>query len=110
MTENMIKWDQDADGILTLTMDDPDQGANTMNAKFQADFAATAERIVAEKDAIKGIILTSGKNTFFAGGDLGLLSQAQPEDAARIEAEVDVLAIEVGVHLILLGLLLLGSR
>ena len=35
-------------------MDDPDQGANTMNAKFQADFAATAERIVAEKDSISG--------------------------------------------------------
>ena len=89
MTENMIAWDQDADGIVTLTMDDPDQGANTMNAKFQADFAATAERIVAEKDSISGVILTSGKKTFFAGGDLGLLSQAQPEDAARIEAEVD---------------------
>ncbi len=89
MTENMIKWDQDADGIVTLTMDDPDQGANTMNAKFQADFAATAERVVAEKDSITGIILTSGKKTFFAGGDLGLLSQAQPADAARIEAEVD---------------------
>ena len=29
MSDNMIAWDLDADGILTLTMDDPDQGANT---------------------------------------------------------------------------------
>ena len=89
MSDNMIAWDLDADGILTLTMDDPDQGANTMNAKFQADLGTTVDRVVAEKDNITGVILTSGKKTFFAGGDLKLLSQAQPEDAARIEAEVD---------------------
>ena len=28
---NMITWEQDGDGIVTLTMDDPTQGANTMN-------------------------------------------------------------------------------
>ena len=32
---NTIAWENDADGIVTLTMDDPDQGANTMNATFQ---------------------------------------------------------------------------
>ena len=29
---NTIRWDQDGDGIVTLTMDDPSQRANTMNA------------------------------------------------------------------------------
>lgn len=89
MTENMIKWDADADGIVTLTMDDPDQSANTMNARFQADLAATVDRLVAEKESISGVIVTSAKKTFFAGGDLKLLSQARPEDAARLEQEVD---------------------
>ena len=81
MSDNMIAWDLDADGILTLTMDDPAQGANTMNSTFQESLAATTERLVAEKESITGIILTSGKKTFFAGGDLGLLSKATKDDA-----------------------------
>ncbi len=89
MTENMIKWDADTDGIVTLTMDDPDQGANTMNARFQRDLVATVDRLEAERDAIAGVVLTSGKKTFFAGGDLKLLSQAQPSDSERLEVEVD---------------------
>jgi len=89
MTENMIKWDADTDGIVTLTMDDPDQGANTMNARFQRDLVATVDRLEAERDAITGVVLTSGKKTFFAGGDLKLLSRAQPSDSERLEVEVD---------------------
>ena len=27
-----IRWEQDSDGIVTLTLDDPNQSANTMNA------------------------------------------------------------------------------
>lgn len=84
---NMIKWEQDADGIVTLTMDDPDQGANTMNKTFQDSLAETTERLVAEKDSITGIIITSGKKTFFAGGDLGILSKATKDDAAELEAQ-----------------------
>ena len=43
---NMIAWETDADGIVTLTMDDPDQGANTMNETFQTSFAQTVERLL----------------------------------------------------------------
>jgi 3-hydroxyacyl-CoA dehydrogenase/enoyl-CoA hydratase/3-hydroxybutyryl-CoA epimerase len=89
MTENMIRWEQDADGIVTLTMDDPNQGANTMNATFTDSFTETVARLVAEKDDINGVILTSAKSTFFAGGDLKLLSRATPADAGRLEIEVD---------------------
>ena len=85
---NMIAWETDADGIVTLTMDDPDQGANTMNATFQSSFKQTVERLLAEKDDITGVVLTSGKKTFFAGGDLGLLSQATPEDALALTARL----------------------
>jgi 3-hydroxyacyl-CoA dehydrogenase / enoyl-CoA hydratase / 3-hydroxybutyryl-CoA epimerase len=67
---SMINWTQDADGIVTLTMDDPDQRANTMNRAFGGAFAATVDRLVAEKDSITGVIVTSAKDTFFAGGDL----------------------------------------
>jgi 3-hydroxyacyl-CoA dehydrogenase/enoyl-CoA hydratase/3-hydroxybutyryl-CoA epimerase len=85
---NMIAWEQDSDGIVTLTMDDPDQGANTMNATFQSSFAQTVQRLLAEKDSITGVVLTSGKKTFFAGGDLGLLSQATPADAPALTEQL----------------------
>ena len=85
---NMIAWETDADGIVTLTMDDPDQGANTMNETFQTSFAQTVERLLAQKDTITGVVLTSGKKTFFAGGDLGLLSQATPADAPALTAQL----------------------
>ncbi|MDP4013806.1 MAG: 3-hydroxyacyl-CoA dehydrogenase NAD-binding domain-containing protein [Candidatus Nanopelagicales bacterium] len=92
MTEkNMIRWEQDSDGIVTLTMDDPDQGANTMNATFTSSLAATVARLEAERESITGVILTSAKKTFFAGGDLHLLIQATPADAAALEEGVDVL-------------------
>ncbi|TXH39886.1 MAG: 3-hydroxyacyl-CoA dehydrogenase [Actinobacteria bacterium] len=91
MTDNMIAWDLDADGILTLTMDDPNQGANTMNELFQNSLQATAERVLAEADSITGIIFASGKSTFFAGGDLKMISTALPEQAAELEAYIDAM-------------------
>ncbi len=66
----MINWEKDADGVVILTMDDPNQGANTMNALYQESMAATVDRLEAEKDDITGVVLTSAKKTFFAGGDL----------------------------------------
>ena len=40
MTET-ISWDQDGDGIVTLTLDDPNQRANTMNDDFRTSLAST---------------------------------------------------------------------
>ncbi|GAB3369877.1 3-hydroxyacyl-CoA dehydrogenase NAD-binding domain-containing protein [Amycolatopsis echigonensis] len=87
MTESKtIRWDKDSDGIVTLTLDDPDQSANTMNQAFRESLAATVDRLEAEKDDIAGVVLTSAKKTFFAGGDLRDLIQAKPEHAAEITA------------------------
>jgi 3-hydroxyacyl-CoA dehydrogenase/enoyl-CoA hydratase/3-hydroxybutyryl-CoA epimerase len=85
----MINWTKDAFGIVTLTMDDPDQSANTMNAAFTASITATVERLEAERDSIRGVIITSAKKTFFAGGDIKLMIQAQPADAPRLTEEVN---------------------
>jgi 3-hydroxyacyl-CoA dehydrogenase/enoyl-CoA hydratase/3-hydroxybutyryl-CoA epimerase len=89
MTENMIRWAADDDGIVVLTMDDPDQSANTMNETFGRSFAATVDRLVAEKDSITGVVITSAKKTFFAGGDLNLLIAGKPEDAPRLTETLD---------------------
>src|SRR3954462_4228316 len=83
-----IRWEQDEDGIVTLILDDPEQSANTMNAAYAASIKATVDRLEAEKDAIAGVVITSAKKTFFAGGDLNDLKQVTPENAAEFEGFV----------------------
>jgi 3-hydroxyacyl-CoA dehydrogenase / enoyl-CoA hydratase / 3-hydroxybutyryl-CoA epimerase len=41
------------------------------------------DRLVAEKDSITGVVLTSAKKTFFAGGDLTAMLNAGPDDAGQ---------------------------
>lgn len=76
-----IRWEQDETGVVTLVLDDPGQSANTMNQAFKDSIAAIADRAEAEKDSIRGIIYTSAKKTFFAGGDLKDMIRLRPEDA-----------------------------
>jgi 3-hydroxyacyl-CoA dehydrogenase/enoyl-CoA hydratase/3-hydroxybutyryl-CoA epimerase len=89
MAENTIQWDKDADGIVTLTLDDPTGGANVMNEHYKESMHKAVERLVAEKDSIKGVVITSGKKTFFAGGDLKGIIQVTPEQAGEAFAEVE---------------------
>ena len=81
-----IRYERDSDGIVTLTLDDPNQSANTMNEEFVKSLVATVDRLEAEKDDIKGVIIVSAKKTFFAGGDLNDLIKARKEDTADIIA------------------------
>ncbi|MEI6254454.1 MAG: enoyl-CoA hydratase/isomerase family protein, partial [Mycobacteriaceae bacterium] len=89
MAENTIQWDKDADGIVTLTLDDPTGSANVMNEHYKESMHKAVERLVAEKDSITGVVITSGKKTFFAGGDLKAMITAGPENAGEIFAEVE---------------------
>ncbi|MFC5142130.1 3-hydroxyacyl-CoA dehydrogenase NAD-binding domain-containing protein [Actinomycetospora rhizophila] len=80
----MFRWEADGDGIVTLTMDDPTASANTMGAKWGEDFAETLKRLEAEKDSITGVVLTSAKKTFFAGGNLDDLVKYTKADAQKV--------------------------
>ncbi|MCX2926222.1 3-hydroxyacyl-CoA dehydrogenase NAD-binding domain-containing protein [Streptomyces sp. NEAU-W12] len=82
MTEtHTIRWEQDDSGVVTLVLDDPHQSANTMNRAFRDSLAVITDRLEAERDSIRGVILTSAKKTFFAGGDLRDLIRVTPETA-----------------------------
>jgi 3-hydroxyacyl-CoA dehydrogenase/enoyl-CoA hydratase/3-hydroxybutyryl-CoA epimerase len=89
-----IRYERDDAGIVTLTLDDPAHSANTMSEVFGRDFLATLDRLEAEKDDITGVVITSAKKTFFAGGDLNSLGSLGPgsdpaqvfERVARIKA------------------------
>ncbi|MER7985972.1 3-hydroxyacyl-CoA dehydrogenase NAD-binding domain-containing protein [Streptomyces noursei] len=78
-----IRWEQDETGVVTLVLDDPNQSANTMNNAFKASLTAVADRLEAERDTIRGIIVTSAKKTFFAGGDLRDLIAVTPAQAQQ---------------------------
>ncbi|MGW2101702.1 3-hydroxyacyl-CoA dehydrogenase NAD-binding domain-containing protein [Streptomyces olivaceoviridis] len=85
MTESTtIRWEQDDTGVVTLVLDDPNQSANTMNRAFRDSLAVITDRLEAERDNIRGIILTSAKKTFFAGGDLRDLIRVTPETAQEL--------------------------
>ncbi|MFD5945342.1 3-hydroxyacyl-CoA dehydrogenase NAD-binding domain-containing protein [Streptomyces collinus] len=79
-----IRWEQDRTGLVTLVIDDPNQSANTMNQAFRDSLAAVTDRLEAEKDSIRGVIITSAKKTFFAGGDLRDLIRVTPETAQEL--------------------------
>ncbi|MFE3656800.1 3-hydroxyacyl-CoA dehydrogenase NAD-binding domain-containing protein [Streptomyces sp. NPDC059165] len=82
-TSTTIRWEQDETGVVTLVLDDPNQSANTMNQAFRESITAIAARAEAEKDTIRGIIVTSAKKTFFAGGDLKDMIRVGPENAQQ---------------------------
>lgn len=77
-----IRYEKGPDNIVVLTIDMPGQSANTMNAVYREAMGATVDRLEAEKDSIAGVIVTSAKKTFFAGGDLNELIKVTQADAS----------------------------
>ncbi len=82
MAENTIHWEKDADGIVTLTLDDPTGSANVMNEHYRESMRNAVDNLVAERDSITGVVITSAKKTFFAGGDLKGMINLGTDDAA----------------------------
>ena len=65
----------DADGVATITWDTPGKSMNVMSYEGFAELDALIDKVLAD-DAIKGAILTSGKEGSFAGGmDLNIIAQ-----------------------------------
>src|SRR6202021_1307009 len=90
MAENTIHWDKDADGIVTLTLDDPTGSANVMNEHYAESMHNAVEKLVAEKDSITGAAL---------GGGLEIALACHHRIAA------DVKGLVVGLPEVTLGLL-----
>src|SRR5260370_6182168 len=85
----IIRWQTESDGIVVLTMDDPAQSANTMSERFVTALGDTVARLKQERDHITGVVLTSAKKTFFAGGDLNELLGLQAQDASRFTTHIN---------------------
>jgi 3-hydroxyacyl-CoA dehydrogenase/enoyl-CoA hydratase/3-hydroxybutyryl-CoA epimerase len=84
MTDSAVKYDRGDDGIVVLTLDDPTAGANTMNELYKNSMHAAIDKLYAEKEDVTGVVVTSAKKTFFAGGNLKGMLAATPEDAQAV--------------------------
>ncbi|MBV9921247.1 MAG: enoyl-CoA hydratase/isomerase family protein, partial [Pseudonocardia sp.] len=82
-----VTWAKDSDGIAVVTLDDPGRSANTMNDRYVAAMGKVVDELAADPSLV-GVIVTSAKKTFFAGGDLDSLSQAGPDAASQVLAKV----------------------
>ena len=92
-TETAVRYERDADGIVTLTLDDPTASANTMNELYRDGMEAAVSRLYDEQDSpdggVTGVVVASAKKTFFAGGNLQLITQAGPDDAGDVFASAE---------------------
>ena len=84
-----IRYQLDDDGVGVLTLDDPDSSVNTMNSRFAASFTDVVGRLYDDKERLTGVLVTSAKKTFFAGGDLVAMMTVTTADAPRVFAELE---------------------
>ncbi len=86
----MMTFTVDAQHIGHLVFDRDDQAMNLMDLAFTTDFAATAA-VIKDTPNLRGVIMRSGKPTFFAGGDLVSLSQVTDATADALFDQVESL-------------------
>ncbi|MBU2084053.1 MAG: enoyl-CoA hydratase/isomerase family protein [Alphaproteobacteria bacterium] len=95
-------FDIDSDGIAHAVFDVPGRSMNTLTGKAVADIIAFTQE-VATNDAIKGLVISSGKASgFCAGADLGEMgSRAGGSDdkAKKTEAELKKEQFDAGFSL-----------
>jgi 3-hydroxyacyl-CoA dehydrogenase/enoyl-CoA hydratase/3-hydroxybutyryl-CoA epimerase len=81
-----VRYEKDADNIVNLVLDDPNASANTMNDAFRDGMLAAVDRLEKEiaDGTVTGVVISSAKTTFFAGGNLKQLLAVGPYDAQEI--------------------------
>jgi 3-hydroxyacyl-CoA dehydrogenase/enoyl-CoA hydratase/3-hydroxybutyryl-CoA epimerase len=69
-----FKFDVDADGIALITWDMPGKSMNVIDMNVVAELEQHVDKVASDA-AIKGAVITSGKDTFGGGADLTMLEQ-----------------------------------
>src|SRR5262245_24827161 len=93
MTTVNFKLDIDADGIALVTWDVPGRSMNVIDLKTIEELAAIVEKVASEA-AIKGAVITSGKETFCAGADLTMLEIFSREFSDTVKAQGVEMAVK----------------
>jgi 3-hydroxyacyl-CoA dehydrogenase / enoyl-CoA hydratase / 3-hydroxybutyryl-CoA epimerase len=69
-----FKYEVDQDGIALITWDMPGRSMNVLNAEVLSELEALLDKTTADA-GIKGVVATTGKDTFSGGADLTVLQK-----------------------------------
>ena len=83
-----FKYEVDQDGIALITWDMPGRSMNVLNADVLSELESLSDKTTADA-AIKGVVVTTGKDTFSAGADLTVLQKlnSQFEQVRKSQGE-----------------------
>ncbi|MVA98503.1 3-hydroxyacyl-CoA dehydrogenase [Nitratireductor sp. CAU 1489] len=74
MTYKNFTVETDSDGIALVTWDMPDRSMNVFTEEVMDELDRITDQIVAD-EAVKGVVITSGKEAFSGGADLTMLQK-----------------------------------
>ncbi len=84
-----FKVDVDADGIALITWDSPGRSMNVFTQEVTSEIGQIIEKVAADP-AIKGAVVTSGKEAFSGGADLTMLETLSRTFADVVKAKGQV--------------------
>jgi len=85
MTTN-FKLDVDGDGIALITWDMPGKSMNVIDFSLVDELEAIVEKVATDA-AIKGAVITSGKDAFGGGADLTMLEKQRTDYEATLKSK-----------------------
>jgi 3-hydroxyacyl-CoA dehydrogenase/enoyl-CoA hydratase/3-hydroxybutyryl-CoA epimerase len=88
MSYTNFTLDIDADGIALITWDMPDRSMNVFTEEAMLELNAIVDKVASEA-AIKGAVITSGKDTFSGGADITMLQKMLSKFAADKAKDLD---------------------
>src|SRR5262249_45461386 len=92
MTYINFKLDTDADGIVLITWDAPGRSMNVIDLNVIDELSDIVETVAGDC-AIRGAVITSGKEAFCAGADLTMLEASMQTFAERVTARGEEAAV-----------------
>ena len=75
-------YDLGADGVALITWDVPNKSMNVMSLEGFALLDSLIDKALAD-EAVKGVVITSGKKDFAGGMDLNVIAKMRDEDGAK---------------------------
>jgi len=94
MTTQNFRFDVDADGVALITWDMPGRSMNVLTPEAIEELNGLIDKIAADT-AIKGAVVTSGKESFSGGADLTMLQGMAHEYARVAKADGEEAAMRV---------------
>lgn len=92
MSKKMLKTEIDSEGFAVVTIDMPGRSMNVIDWHLSDALDDALTRLLAD-DAVKGIVIASGKSSFIAGADLAIMKDfvgpgTSPSTAGRRIAQL----------------------